>query len=69
MEKELQNKIGWYEQRHAKQSLIVEDLESRSKLDRSDDLLTQLRTAKKEKLRLKDHIEWLKKLENQLQKN
>ena len=69
MEKELQRKIAWFEKRHAEQSEIVEKIESDRKLDRSDGLLTQLRTAKKEKLRLKDHIEWLKKLENQLQKN
>ena len=63
MEKELQRKIAWFEKRHAEQSEIVEKIESDRKLDRSDTALKQLKDAKKEKLRLKDHIELLKKLD------
>ena len=63
MEKELQRKIAWFEKRHAEQSEIVEKIESNRKLDRSDATLKQLKDAKKEKLRLKDHIELLKKLD------
>ena len=68
MEKELQRKIAWFEARHAEQSEIVEKIESDRKLDRSDTALKQLKDAKKEKLRLKDHIQFLKKLdENRIQ--
>ena len=69
MEKELQRKIAWFEQRHAEQSKIVENIENDRKLNRSTNALKQLKDAKKEKLRLKDNIEWLKKIENQLPKN
>lgn len=69
MGKELQRKIAWFEKRHAEQSEIVEKIESDRKLDRSATALKQLKDAKKEKLRLKDSIEWLKKIENQLPKN
>ena len=69
MEKELQKKIAWFEQRHAEQSKIVENIENDRKLNRSTSALKQLKDAKKEKLRLKDNIEWLKKIENQLPKN
>ena len=68
MEEELQRKIAWFEARHAEQSEIVEKIESDRKLDRSDTALKQLKDAKKEKLRLKDHIQFLKKLdENRIQ--
>lgn len=68
MEKELQRKIAWFEKRHAEQSEIVEKIESDRKLDRSDTALKQLKDAKKEKLRLKDHLELLKRLdENRIQ--
>ena len=63
MEKELQRKIAWFEKRHAEQSEIVEKIECNRRLDRSDAALKQLKDAKKEKLRLKDHIELLKKLD------
>ena len=63
MERELQKKIAWFEKRHAEQSKIVEKIESDRKLDRSDTALKQLKDAKKEKLRLKDHIELLKKID------
>lgn len=69
MEKELQKKIAWFEQRYAEQSKIVENIENDRKLNRSTSALKQLKDAKKEKLRLKDNIEWLKKIENQLPKN
>ena len=68
MEEELQRKIAWFEKRHAEQSEIVEKIESDRRLDRSDAALKQLKDAKKEKLRLKDHIELLKRLdENRIQ--
>lgn len=69
MEKELQRKIAWFEKRYAEQSKIVENIESDRRLDRSTAALKQLKDAKKEKLRLKDNIECLKKIENQLPKN
>ncbi len=69
MEEELQKKIAWFEKRHAKQSEIVTKIENDRRLDRSSTTLKQLKEAKKEKLRLRDHIEWLKKIENQLPKN
>lgn len=69
MEKELQKKIAWFEQRHAEHEKKVEELEKDRKLNRSTTKQAQLRYAKKEKLRMKDQIAWLKKLENQLPKN
>lgn len=63
MEKELQKKIVWLEQRHAEQSEIVEKIENDRRLDRSSTAMKQLKDAKKEKLRLKDHIEMLRKLD------
>ena len=63
MEEELQRKIAWFEKRHAEQSEIVEKIESDRRLDRSDVTLKQLKDAKKEKLRLKDNIKWLKNLD------
>jgi hypothetical protein len=69
MEKELQRKIAWFENRHAEQAKKVQVIENDRKLDRSSTAHKQLKEAKKEKLRLKDHIEWLKKLANQLPKN
>lgn len=59
MEKELQRKIEWLEKRFEEQSKIVEKLESDRQLDRSSELQSKLRKAKKEKLRLKDHIRLL----------
>lgn len=59
MEKELQRKIEWLEKRFEEQSKIVEKLESDRQLDRSSELQSELRKAKKEKLRLKDHIRML----------
>lgn len=56
MEKELQRKIEWLEKRFEEQSKIVEKLESDRQLDRSSESQSELRKAKKEKLRLKDHI-------------
>jgi len=65
MEKELQKTIAWYEKKHAEQSAIVEKIENNRKSDRSLNALKQLKDAKKKKLRLKDNIEWLKKLRSQ----
>ena len=59
MEKELQRKIEWLEKRCEEQSKIVEKLESDRQLDRSSELQSKLRKAKKEKLRLKYHIRLL----------
>lgn len=69
MEKELQRKIAWFEKRHEQAGEVVEQLENDRRLDRSTRAQKLIRDAKKEKLRLKDHIEWLKKLESQLPKN
>jgi len=62
MEEELQRKIAWYEKRHAEQSKIVNSLEKERQINRNSMVLQKLKEAKKEKLRLKDSIEWLKKL-------
>jgi len=62
MEKELQRKIAWYEKRHAEQSKIVNSLEKDREINRNSIALQKLKEAKKEKLRLKDSIEWLKKM-------
>lgn len=45
---------------------MVERIEQDRRLDRSTKAQTLLRQAKKEKLRLKDHIAWMKKLEKKL---
>lgn len=66
MEKELQRKIAWLEKRHEEQSKIVENIENDRKSDRSSTTMKKLRDAKKEKLRLKDHLEWMKTLEKKL---
>lgn len=69
MVNEIQKKIAWFETRHAEHAAMVEKLENDRRLDRSTTAQGQLRYAKKEKLRMKDQIAWLKKLENQSQKN
>lgn len=69
MEEELQRKIAWFEKRRAEHEQKVEELEKDRRLNRSTTKQAQLRYAKKEKLRMKDQIAWLKKLENQLPKN
>ena len=69
MEKELQRKIAWFEKRHEQASEVVEQLENDRRLDRSTRAQKLIRDAKKEKLRMRDQIEWLKKLESQLPKN
>jgi uncharacterized protein YdcH (DUF465 family) len=66
MENELQRKIEWLEKRHEETHLMVEGIEQDRRLDRSTKAQTLLRQAKKEKLRLKDHIAWMKKLEKKL---
>ena len=58
MENELQRKIEWLEKRHEETHLMVERIEQDRRLDRSTKAQTLLRQAKKEKLRLKDHIAW-----------
>ena len=63
MEKELQNKIAWFEKRHAEHAMMVEKLENDRRLDRSTTAQAQLRYAKKEKLRMKDQLELLRKLD------
>ena len=69
MEKELQRKIEWFETRMSEAAKKIEELEKDRQLNRSTTKQAQLRYAKKEKLRMKDQIAWLKKLENQLPKN
>lgn len=69
MENELQKKIAWLEKRREELSETVNTLEDDRRLDRSTRTQKLIRDAKKEKLRLKDHIAWLKKVENQLPKN
>lgn len=66
MEKELQRKIAWLEKQHVEQSKIVDSIENDRRLDRSDTAMKKLRDAKKEKLRIKDHLEWMKALEKKL---
>ena len=62
MENELQRKIEWLEKRHALVAEEVKKIEKDRRLDRSVRAQSLLRAAKKEKLRLKDHIQWMKKL-------
>ena len=59
MEKELQHKIEWLEKRYKDQEKIVAQLERDRQSDRSSELQTKLKEAKKEKLKLKDHIRLL----------
>lgn len=61
MENELQKKIEWLEKRYEDVSKMVEQLENERKLNRSTRTQKMIRDAKKEKLRLKDHVSWLKK--------
>ena len=62
MENELTRKIAWLEKRHEEIHQHVEMLEADRSSDRSSEKLFELKQAKKEKLRLKDHIEFMKKL-------
>ena len=64
MENQLQKKIGWLEKRREELSETVNTLEDDRRLDRSTRTQKLIRDAKKEKLRLKDHIAWPKKVEN-----
>lgn len=66
MEKELQRKIAWLEKQHEEQAKIVDGIENDRRLDRSDKAMKKLRDAKKEKLRIKDHLEWMRTLEKKL---
>ena len=66
MEKELPRKIVWLEKQHEEQAKIVDSIENDRKLDRSDTTMKKLRDAKKEKLRIKDHLKWMKTLEKKL---
>lgn len=66
MEKELRRKIAWLEKQHEEQAKIVDGIESDRRLDRSDTTMKKLRDAKKEKLRTKDHLEWMRALEKKL---
>lgn len=66
MEKELQRKIAWLEKQHEEQAKIVDSIEGDRRLDRSDTAMKNLRNAKKEKLRIKDHLEWMRALEKKL---
>ena len=62
MEKELQRKIEWLEKRLEEQTTLVKKLESDRQLDRSSELQSKLKEAKKEKLKLKDHIRMFNEL-------
>ena len=62
MEKELQHKIEWLEKRYKDQEKIVAQLERDRQSDRSSELQTKLKEAKKEKLKLKDHIRMFNEL-------
>ena len=62
MEKELQRKIEWLEKRLEEQTTTVKKLESDRQLDRSSELQSKLKEAKKEKLKLKDHIRMFNEL-------
>lgn len=66
---ELQHKIEWLEKRKAIIDEQVQNIESDRRLDRSTRAQVLLRQAKKEKLQLKDHIQWMRNLESRLQKN
>ena len=61
MEKELQHKIEWLEKRHKDQEKIVAQLERDRQSDRSSELQTKLKEAKKEKLKLKELVSKFKK--------
>lgn len=63
MEKELQRKIAWLEKQHEALERIVDSIENDRRLDRSNTAMKNLRNAKKEKLRIKDHLEWMRALE------
>lgn len=63
MEKELQRKIEWLEKRLEEQTTLVKKLESDRQLDRSSELQSKLKEAKKEKLKLKDHIRMFNELQ------
>jgi len=67
MEKELLRKIEWLEKRHEKTHEMIETIEKDRLLDRSNKSMELLRQAKKEKLRLKDHIAWMKNLKKKLE--
>lgn len=69
MENEVQRKIAWLEKRYEDVSKTIQSLENDRRYDRSTRAQKIIRDAKKEKLRLKDHIAWMKKIENQSQKN
>lgn len=69
MEDGIQRKIVWFQKRLSEQEQLIESLEQNRQFDRSGSAQKNIREAKKEKLRLKDNIEWLKKLESQLRKN
>lgn len=63
MEKELQRKIDWLKNRHEQQAKLVEQMEANRQSDRGSIAKQQLKEAKKEKLRLKDMIAILERLE------
>jgi len=67
MEKELLRKIEWLEKRHETAHVMIETIEKDRQLDRSNKSRELLRQAKKEKLRLKDHIVWMKNLGKKLE--
>ena len=62
MEKELQRKIEWLEKRYKEQEKIVARLERERQTDRSSELQATIKEAKKEKLKIKDHIRMFNEL-------
>lgn len=62
MEKELQRKIEWLEKRYKDQEKIVARLERERQTDRSSELQATIKEAKKEKLKIKDHIRMFNEL-------
>ena len=62
MEKELQRRIEWLEKRYKDQEKIVARLERERQTDRSSELQATIKEAKKEKLKIKDHIRMFNEL-------
>lgn len=62
MEKELQRKIAWAESRHRELAQTVDKLEAIHNNSLDENVMKELKIAKKEKLRMKDMSAMLKRL-------
>ena len=62
MEKELQRKIAWAESRHRELARTVDKLEAIYNNSLDENVMKELKIAKKEKLRMKDMSAMLKRL-------